>query len=99
MTIGRILEVIKSKHPEVDLTMVKLAYEVAEKAHSGQKRDSGEDYLQHPLETAYKLAEMDIDLPTIIAGILHDVPEETSHTMEEIKKDFPNRKVSQLQDC
>ncbi|OGG90857.1 hypothetical protein A3E04_00020 [Candidatus Kuenenbacteria bacterium RIFCSPHIGHO2_12_FULL_42_14] len=88
MTIGRILEVIKSKHPEVDLTMVKLAYEVAEKAHSGQKRDSGEDYLQHPLETAYKLAEMDIDLPTIIAGILHDVPEETSHTMEEIKKDF-----------
>ncbi|HRY63650.1 MAG TPA: RelA/SpoT family protein [Patescibacteria group bacterium] len=88
MTIERILEVIKSKHPETDLTMVALAYEVAEKAHAGQKRASGEDYVQHPLETAYKLAEMDIDIPTVIAGLLHDVPEETSHTIEEIKKDF-----------
>ncbi|NMC51532.1 bifunctional (p)ppGpp synthetase/guanosine-3',5'-bis(diphosphate) 3'-pyrophosphohydrolase [Candidatus Kuenenbacteria bacterium] len=88
MTIERILEVIKSKHPDIDLTMIQLAYEVAEKAHAGQKRASGEDYIQHPLETAYKLAEMDIDMPTIIAGLLHDVPEETSHTLEEIKKDF-----------
>ena len=88
MTIERVLEVIKSKHPGIDLTMVELAYEVAERAHAGQKRASGEDYIQHPLETAYRLAEMNIDIPTVIAGLLHDVPEETSHTIEEIKKDF-----------
>ena len=66
MTIERVLEVIKSKHPGIDLTMVELAYEVAEKAHAGQKRASGEDYIQHPLETAYRLAEMNIDIPTCL---------------------------------
>ncbi len=90
MTIERIIEVIKSKHPDADTTMVELAYELAEKAHKGQKRMSGEDYIQHPLETAYKLAQMDIDMPTVIAGILHDVPEETYITLEKIKKDFGN---------
>ncbi len=88
MTIERIIELIKSKHPDVDTTMVELAYELAEKAHKGQKRMSGEEYIQHPLETAYKLAQMDIDLPTVIAGLLHDVPEETYITLEDIKKDF-----------
>ncbi len=88
MTIERIIEVIKSKHPDADTTMVELAYELAEKAHKGQKRMSGEDYIQHPLETAYKLAKMDIDMPTIIAGILHDVPEDTAIKLEDIKRDF-----------
>ncbi len=88
MTIERIIEVIKTKHPDADTTMVELAYEVAEKAHKGQQRMSGEEYIQHPLETAYKLATMDIDIPTVIAGILHDVPEETYVTLDDIKKDF-----------
>jgi len=88
MTIERIIEVIKTKHPDADTTMVELAYEVAEKAHKGQQRMSGEEYIQHPLETAYKLATMDIDIPTVIAGILHDVPEETYITLDDIKKDF-----------
>ncbi len=88
MTIERIIEVIKTKHPDADTTMVELAYEVAEKAHKGQQRMSGEEYIQHPLETAYKLAVMDIDIPTVIAGILHDVPEETYITLDDIKKDF-----------
>ena len=88
MTIERIMEVIKSKHPDTDTTMLELAYELAEKAHKGQKRMSGEDYIQHPLETAYRLAKMDIGMPTIIAGILHDVPEETKYTLDDIQKDF-----------
>lgn len=88
MTIERILGVIKKKHPEADTTMVELAYEMAEKAHQGQKRMSGEDYIQHSLETAYRLAEMDIDMPTIIAGLLHDVPEDTSVSLEDVEKDF-----------
>lgn len=88
MTIERIIEVIKRKHPNADTTMVELAYEMAEKAHQGQKRLSGEDYIQHPLETAYKLANMDIDMTTIIAALLHDVPEDTDFTLEDIRKDF-----------
>ncbi len=88
MTIERILEVIKNNHPEADTTMVELAYEMAEKAHEGQKRMSGEEYIQHSLETAYRLAEMDIDMPTIIGGLLHDVPEEAEITLEDIEKDF-----------
>jgi len=88
MTIDRVLEVIKHKKPEVDLTMVKLAYEMAERAHRGQKRANGDDYIQHPLETAFKLAQMNIDITTVIAGLLHDVPEETDYTIEDVKKDF-----------
>lgn len=88
MTIERILEVIKNKHPEAETTMLELSFEVADKAHQGQKRLSGEDYIEHPLETAYKLAAMDIDMPTVIAGLLHDVPEETEVTIGEIEKDF-----------
>lgn len=88
MTIERILEIIKNKHPDADTTMLELAYEFAERAHRGDKRLSGEDYIQHSLETAYKLAQMDIDMPTIIAGVLHDVPEDTNVELEEIKKEF-----------
>ena len=88
MTIERIIEVIKNKHPDADTTMIELAFEFAAKAHKGQKRMSGEDYIQHPLETAYRLAKMDIDMPTVIAGLLHDVPEETKFELEDIEKDF-----------
>jgi len=88
MTIERILEVIKRNNPGVDLDMVKLAYDFANEAHRGQVRQSGEDYIQHPLETAYKLAEYNLDLATIIAGILHDVPEETDLTLTDIEKNF-----------
>jgi len=95
MTIERILELISKKHPETDLTIVKLAFEFAKEAHKGQKRQSGEDYIQHILETTYKLAEMNIDIPTIIAGLLHDVPEETKFTLDEIKKNF-GREVASL---
>lgn len=88
MTINRILEIIKKNSPEADLDLVRLAYDFALEAHMGQKRTSGEEYIQHPLEVAYKLAEYKMDLATIIAGILHDVPEETTKTLIEIEKNF-----------
>lgn len=68
--------------------MVKLAYEFAEKAHKGQKRKSGEDYILHPLSTAITLAEMKMPENIIIAGLLHDVPEDTQYTLDDIKKEF-----------
>ncbi|HPL95352.1 MAG TPA: RelA/SpoT family protein [bacterium] len=88
MTIDRIIQLIKKNNPKADLDLVRLAYDMAEEAHRGQKRSSGEEYLQHPLETTYKLAEYNLDLATIIAGLLHDVPEETDRTLDQIEKDF-----------
>lgn len=64
------------------------AYTFAEKAHRGQKRNSGEDYIQHPLATAEILAKIGMGSRTIIAGLLHDVPEDTPATLEEIQKQF-----------
>lgn len=64
------------------------AYKFAAAAHRGQKRKSGENYIQHSLETALTLAKIGMGSKTIAAGILHDVPEDTSATLSEIEKNF-----------
>lgn len=64
------------------------AYEFAEKAHRGQKRKSGEDYIIHSLHVAKILAEIGMDESTLVAGLLHDVPEDTEVTLAEIEKKF-----------
>ncbi len=71
-----------------DLDMIKLAYDFAEKAHADQKRKSGEPYITHPLATANILAMIRIDPSIIIAALLHDVPEDTAVTLEEIEQNF-----------
>lgn len=71
-----------------DLELVKLAYDYAANAHQNQVRMSGDPYIVHPLATAQKLAELNLDIPTVIAGLLHDVPEETEVTIEQIEKNF-----------
>ncbi len=68
--------------------MVRLAYDFAEQAHRNQKRLTGESYIIHSLNTAFTLAEMKLDVPIIIAGLLHDVPEDTAVGLAEIKKNF-----------
>lgn len=95
MTVEALKQIILAKHPETDATMIDLAYEFAARAHQGQMRLSGVPYIEHPLATAIRLAKMDVDLPTIIAGILHDVPEDTPVTLKEIEKEF-GREVSTL---
>ncbi|MDO8529263.1 MAG: RelA/SpoT family protein [bacterium] len=64
------------------------AYELSKKAHEGQKRKSGEDFIQHALETALIIAKVGMRSKAISAGLLHDVPEDTSVTSEEIKEKF-----------
>ncbi len=64
------------------------AFEIAELAHEGQQRKSGESYFVHPLAVTDILAELGLDNATLIAGILHDVVEDTSITLEEIRKQF-----------
>ena len=86
--IDDLINELKNYIPKKDLDLVLLAYEFAEKAHSGQMRRSGEPYINHPLATAYILAKMKMDLPIVIAGILHDVPEDTEVTIDEVEKNF-----------
>jgi GTP diphosphokinase / guanosine-3',5'-bis(diphosphate) 3'-diphosphatase len=86
--LDKLLIKIKNNHPKADLDMIKLAFEFAKNAHKGQKRLSGEPYFVHSLATAETLAEIKADTPTIIAGLLHDVPEDTDTTLEEIKENF-----------
>lgn len=88
MTIEQIIEKVLKNNPQADTDLVRLAYDFADNAHKGQYRKSGEPYIQHSLHTAFMLAQMKADLTTIIAGLLHDVPEDTSHSVKEIKENF-----------
>ena len=68
---------VKKYHPSDDISMIEKAYKVASKAHEGQFRKSGEPYIIHPLYVAIILADLEMDKETIVAGILHDVVEDT----------------------
>lgn len=88
MTINQIINKIKENDPNADTTLLELAYEFAQKAHNNQKRKTGEFYIQHCLHTAFVLVQIKADLNTVIAGLLHDIPEDTEHTLDEIRKNF-----------
>ena len=84
-------------HPSTDISMIEKAYKVASEAHEGQKRKSGEPYIIHPLCVAIILAELELDKETIVAGILHDVVEDTTATLEDLSREF-NDEVALLVD-
>lgn len=88
MTIEQIIKIVKKNDAKADVDLLRLAYDFAKKAHNNQKRKSGEPYIQHSLHTAFVLAQIKSDLDTVIAGILHDVPEDTEYTIEDIEKNF-----------
>ena len=93
----RLIKAIRQYHPSTDLSMVEKAYHLAYKAHEGQKRKSGEPYIIHPLCVGIILAELELDKETIVAGILHDVVEDTDYTLEDITREF-NEEVALLVD-
>lgn len=86
---------LKSYLRPFDGKLLKRAYEFARLAHDGQKRKSGEPYIIHPLYAAIILAKMHVDMPTIITCLLHDVPEDTECTLEEIEANF-GKQVGEL---
>lgn len=88
MTIEQIISQAQKSHPDADLDILRRAYVFAEAAHGEQKRKTGEPYIQHPLQTAYILAQIRADIPTIAAGLLHDVPEDTATTLDDVKAEF-----------
>jgi len=83
-----LLQIIRGYNAKADLTVVKVAFDYAAIAHRDQKRISGEPYIVHPLEVAKILAELELDLETIVAGLLHDVVEDTGITLAEINERF-----------
>ena len=88
MRLDDLLDQITAYNANADLDLVKKAYVFAAKAHEGQVRRSGEPYLVHPLAVASLLAEMHLDIPSIVAALLHDTAEDTEVTLEEIEKVF-----------
>ncbi len=87
MTVSELLRI--ADHLEApDREIVKRAYERAAKAHTGQRRLSGEDYVNHPMEVAAILADLELDAATIAAALLHDTVEDTALTAEEVEKEF-----------
>jgi GTP diphosphokinase / guanosine-3',5'-bis(diphosphate) 3'-diphosphatase len=83
-----LIDKIRSYHPSADIALVEKAYQIADNAHKDQLRKSGEPYIIHPLCVANILAELELDKETIIAGILHDVVEDTVLTTEQISEMF-----------
>ena len=79
---------IRKYHPSDDISMIEKAYRIACEAHKGQKRKSGEPYIIHPLCVAIILADLELDKETIVAGLLHDVVEDTVMTSEEVRQEF-----------
>ena len=96
ITIEDLLKVVES-YDSKNLSTLKKAYDFADLLHSGQKRQSGEPYIIHPLNVAYILAEMHADIDTLCAGLLHDTLEDTNTTKEDITQEF-NKDVANLVD-
>ncbi len=84
----KLIETVYEYRPGTDVSMIEKAYRLANDLHKDQKRKSGEPYIIHPLCVAITLAELELDKETIIAGILHDVVEDTDYTMEDVAREF-----------
>ena len=93
----QLVEKIAEYHPSKDFTMLEKAFQLASEAHQSQVRKSGEPYIIHPLKVAYVLAELELDMESIIAGILHDVIEDTVYSYDDIVHLF-SQEVANLVD-
>ncbi|HAR99741.1 MAG: GTP pyrophosphokinase [Candidatus Moranbacteria bacterium GW2011_GWC2_37_73] len=88
LTLEDIIGALRNPPSDARKKVIAKAYDFAVKAHAGQKRNSGEEYSQHPIAVAKILAEIGMGGKTIAAGLLHDVPEDTTITLEEVEKNF-----------
>lgn len=87
-TLETLKSLIQTYYPDAKLELVDKAWHFADQAHRGQLRSSGDPYIVHPTEVAQTLAELKLDLPSIITGLLHDTVEDTGVTLEQITQEF-----------
>lgn len=95
LTIDDVIRRVESYYPDADFELMRKAYKLAERAHSGQRRSSGEDYIIHPINVAATLVKLRMDADSIMAGFLHDTVEDCDIKPEEIEKEV-NPAVAQL---
>ncbi|MEN8434154.1 bifunctional (p)ppGpp synthetase/guanosine-3',5'-bis(diphosphate) 3'-pyrophosphohydrolase [Clostridium septicum] len=95
--IENLLQKIEENCNNIDIEVIKKAHDLATEAHKEQKRESGEPYVIHPIDVACILAEMGMDTSTIVAGLLHDVIEDTHYTYEDISEMFSEEVANLVQ--
>ncbi len=83
-----LLQTVRETHPKADLSVIERAYDVAEQAHEGQVRKSGDAYITHPLAVATILAELGMTPATLAAALLHDTVEDTPYSLKALERDF-----------
>ncbi|GFP34706.1 GTP pyrophosphokinase [Candidatus Hakubella thermalkaliphila] len=86
--IDELIEKIKEYHPAVEDSLIKKAYQMAQACHLNQKRRSGEPYIAHPIGVAYIIADMRLDTASVISALLHDIIEDSSVTIEDVREEF-----------
>ncbi|MGO4300379.1 RelA/SpoT family protein [Leifsonia sp. RAF41] len=86
--VETLMRTVRMHHPKADLSLIERAYTVAERAHRGQKRRSGEPYITHPVAVAQIIADLGIGAKTIAAALLHDTVEDTEYTLDELRDQF-----------
>jgi GTP pyrophosphokinase len=88
LSVEPLLERVRGYNPAADLDVIRRAYDAAYAAHAGQCRDSGAPYIEHPMQVTQILADLQMDVPTLAAGLLHDVVEDTSVGLPVIESQF-----------
>ncbi|MGE5058835.1 MAG: RelA/SpoT family protein, partial [Betaproteobacteria bacterium] len=97
LKISDLTEKVHSYYPAADVELIRKAYDFSANVHQGQKRLSGEPYLTHPLAVANIIADLKLDVPSVVGGLLHDTVEDTLTTVDEIKSLF-GREIAALVD-
>lgn len=87
-SVEALLRTVKRYNPKADLGVIRRAAQFAEAAHAGQKRLSGEDFVEHPTAVAQVLADLGLDTTTLVAALLHDVAEDTDVSLDDLKEGF-----------
>ena len=95
--INDLVEKVQSYFPSADVELIRKAYDFSARVHQGQKRQSGEPYLIHPMAVAEIITELKLDVPSVVAGLLHDTVEDTLTTLDELKGIF-GREITALVD-
>jgi len=95
--LDELLQKVGSYHPQADFTLIRSAYEYAAGKHGEQKRLSGEPFVSHPLAVAMIVAQLKLDVPSIVTALLHDVVEDTATPLEEVREQFGSE-VAELVD-